>query len=607
MRSGLKGRVLIGAVQSHANYSQSVVERVFRICSDSPSSVSYSLLERSGRDKGGFILNRHFKTSFLIGCCCIIGAALANSFNAFAGSHTTTLTTSQRGLVVACEPLAAQIGADILRRGGNAAEAYIATTLAEYVTAYGYTSLSGPLYVLYYDVKTKKSSYLNAGLNTVQDPEGQSKDKNRNPGIAYVVGGAGRGLEALFQKFKGSKFNFSDLSAPAVSLARKGFSISPTYAATLQAKLEKFKGSAAWMSVYTRNGKTLSAGETLLQPELAKTLERFGKEGADYLYKGAFAESLVRMIRSQGGKLQAQDLASYSVNWSDPLETKYRGFKVQTSSYRSFGGFELLLSLKILENEKNLKSGAHFSEDEQKFETMLRAHLFGLNEAFKFVHFEKRLETNAQMSALLEGSLPFELFKKVKDKNQQAPMANFSGHHSCNPVVIDREGSVATGVHTINTLPWGEYGWLVDGVSINTARAVAMDAPPGVRALDSVNPVLVFQNDKPVVAAGFFASGLSQSAFQVVVNLLDYGMSPKAALEAPRYGSITDYKNLTMLLDDRYPKSWVDDFSKKGIRFSQPKGYTDTGMAMVIQIDSKTGLRTGSPTELVPTAIAVAE
>jgi gamma-glutamyltranspeptidase len=118
-----------------------------------------------------------------------------------------------KGMVVTCQALAGQAGIEILRNGGNAADAYIATTMAEYVTAAGYTSLSGPLYLLYYDQSSKKTEYLNAGLNTVSDPSGQWSEATKIPGTAYVIGGAARGLESLHQRYGSKNLNFEDVIA----------------------------------------------------------------------------------------------------------------------------------------------------------------------------------------------------------------------------------------------------------------------------------------------------------------------------------------------------------------------------------------------------------
>ncbi|OFZ83073.1 MAG: hypothetical protein A2583_12705 [Bdellovibrionales bacterium RIFOXYD1_FULL_53_11] len=527
--------------------------------------------------------------------------------SSFAGNGTTQ-TTSKQGMVVTCQPLAAEIGVNVLRNGGNAADAFITTTLAEYVTAYGYTSLSGPLNLLYFNARSRSSAYLNAGLNTVAAPDGQWSDSARIPGTSYVIGGAGRGLESLFQRYGGAKFTFANLVAPAAALAKKGFPISQRYADAIRKRMPVVGGSPDWKALFTKNGMPLRVGDILVQPEFADTLTGYGREGADFLFKGKFAVDLVRTIQANGGKLTLRDLASYQVYWNEPLEASYRSFKVKTGSYRSYGGLQLLLALKTLENLHDLPSRHHYSTNENLFETILRTYLFGLNDVFPLITgHSSKLDSIPEMEGVLNGARPAELWRKVMDRTIPAPFAANDGQHSCNTIVIDREGNIATGTHTISSLKWGDFGLFADGVSLNSAYPVTMKAPPGTRAVDGLSPVIVFEKGKPVAAAGFFASGLQPAAYQVMVNLLDYSMTPKAALEAPRFGYVTGYDPLKMLLDARYPKSWVKDFSKKGISFSQPSGFIDTGMGMVIRIDHATGTRCGSPTELVPEAVAVSE
>ena len=517
-----------------------------------------------------------------------------------------TTATSSRNLVVTCQPLAAKIGIDVLKNGGNAADAFVATTVAEYVTAPGYTSLSGPLYVLYFDAKTQKTSYLNAGLNTVADSSGQWSDEKKVPGTAYVIGGAARGLEVLFRHFGSSNRKFKDLIAPSVELAKNGFVIDPSFAGTIRARLPILKGSARWMSLFTKDGEPLKTGATLLQNDLADTLTRFGEDGADYLFKGKYAQNLTKLIRSQGGKLTLKDLANYKTQWSDPLETKYRGLTIQTSSYRSYGGFELLLNLKTIENW-DLAKQPHFSKDEDTFAKVLATMLFGKTEVFRYMDFANRVDAPDKFREVLEGPLPKEIWAKVAEAARTFPGVKDAGSHSCSPVIIDKDGNIATGTHTINTLPWGDYGFMVDGVSINTAHAVALDAPPGVRAIDGLNPVLVLKDGKPIIAASFFSSGLHSAAFQTLLNLIDYQMTAQQAIGAPRFGPPTSYKPIQMVIDRRISSHWIADFAKKGIQLSQPNGFVDTGMAMVIRIDPLTHLRTGSPTDLLHSAAAIGD
>jgi len=375
------------------------------------------------------------------------------------------MATSNRNLVVTCQPLAAKIGINVLKAGGNAADAFIATTVAEYVTAPGYTSLSGPLYVLYFDAQTGKAYYLNAGLNTVADPLGQWSEQKKIPGTAYVIGGAGRGLDALFRRFGTSNRMFKDLIAPSAELAKNGFAIDRSFAGTIRGRLPILKGSTCWTSLFTKNGKPMGVGDTLVQQELAETLTRFGQDGADYLFKGKYAQDLVNLIRSQGGKLTLQDLANYQIQWSAPLETKYRGLTVQTSSYRSYGGLELLLDLKTIEN-LDLSEAPHFSKDLGTFEKVLRTLLFSKREIFHYMTFANREDEPKKLVEMLEGPLPKKIWAEVGDPTQSAPLPSDSGSHSCSPVIVDKDGNIATGTHTINTAQWGDFGLMVDGVQL---------------------------------------------------------------------------------------------------------------------------------------------
>ena len=182
----------------------------------------------------------------------VIAILFQTSF-ALAQPYDHPMAVGNKGMVVTCQPLAADVGLQILKKGGNAADAFIATTLAEYVTAYGYTSLSGPLNLLYFDAKSNSSEYLNAGNNKVSDPKAQFNAQNPVAGQSYVIGGAGLGLFEFYKKYGSHKLNFKQLVKPAEKLARDGFSISSIYNWTINNRLPLFKKSQEWLSTYTKN------------------------------------------------------------------------------------------------------------------------------------------------------------------------------------------------------------------------------------------------------------------------------------------------------------------------------------------------------------------
>ena len=524
------------------------------------------------------------------------------------------MAATKKGIVVTCQPLAAQMGVEVLRNGGNAADAYVATTLGEYVTAYGYTSLSGPLNLLYYDRNTNHSYYLNAGLNTVADPTGKFDPSNPVPGKSYVIGGAGAGLAALNKRF--GRWPLSKVVQRAADLARTGFAISPVYAWTIKTRQLLFTKSAEWNAIFVPGGTPIAAGQTLIQTQLADTLTNFGKLGPDYLFKGRFASDLVQTVQANGGKLTLHDLANYKVYWAEPLSTNYRGFEVQSGSYRSYGGLLLLSGLKAIEHDAAL-SDTHFSQDEGKFEEVLRTFLFSLEQAAAtYINFDKRIDKLQDQEALLSGSVPQSIWDSVKNPKLPAPWSQAAGHDSCDTLVIDRDGNIVASNHTINSYQWGDYGLMNDGVSLNSAAIQTGNAGPGERGLDPLMPVLIFQNGKPWAAAGFFDGSLETAGLEVLLNLMDYGMNPSDAIFTPRFGAPTGFNPVAIPLDPRFPSAWATDFAKKGIAVQQPKNpdgsinmhaYVDTGDAMVIRIDSETGMHYGSPSEVLQEAVAAEE
>ena len=319
--------------------------------------------------------------------------------------------------------------------------------------------------------------------------------------------------------------------------------------------------------------------------------------------------------------MTADDLASYQVNWADPLETTYRGFTVQTSSYRSEGGFQLLLGLKTIENDAGLGQGPHFSKDKTAFDKVLRTYVFSVVASNAIWPFANRLDSLSDLLAALDGKnskipSPTQLWAQVKDPSVPFPWTKpVSGNHSCDTIIIDRKGNLIAGNHTINSYQWGDYGMMNDGVALNSAFVSQGDSPPGERSIDGLGPVIVLKDGKPWAGAGFFDGSLQASAFEVLLNLIDYNMTANDAIFTPRFGTVFGTNPLAIPFDPRMPSSWIDDYAKKGVALQppikngaiDPKGYVDSGDAMVIRIDQKTGIRFGSPTEVIPDAVAETE
>jgi len=238
-------------------------------------------------------------------------------------SDDSSLPTKTRSTaaIVSYNREARDAGKRILAEGGNAFDAFVAATLVEYVVAPGVTSLAGPLNALVYHQETDEKLYLDAELNHVADPDGIWSEGEPD-GKGVMVPGALHGLESIHQRF--GKLPWSRLVQPAIALARDGFPIDPIYSATIDYRAETLKSTPYGTKTFFRNGKSLQAGDQLVQPELAVFLEEVAQRGADAMYRGAWGERCVESVRMRGGRMDMQDLHNYRSQWLTPRRIRYR-------------------------------------------------------------------------------------------------------------------------------------------------------------------------------------------------------------------------------------------------------------------------------------------
>ncbi|HEX8921341.1 MAG TPA: gamma-glutamyltransferase, partial [Pyrinomonadaceae bacterium] len=210
------------------------------------------------------------------------------------------------GSVIAHQPEAREIGEAILRAGGNAFDAFVATAVAVNVMAEGTSSLAGPLGVLIYRAQDKHLMYLDADFNDPLDPSRCQTANAQKPGPGILVPGAPAGLEALSKRY--GKLPFSDLLRPSIALAEDGFPISRMMAGFISKYAKLLKKTSYGRSTFFHNDKPLKAGETLRQPEVAEFLRKLAKEGSAYVYDGEWGNSFLSVVEANGGCLKDADL-----------------------------------------------------------------------------------------------------------------------------------------------------------------------------------------------------------------------------------------------------------------------------------------------------------
>ena len=260
-----------------------------------------------------------------------------------------------RGMVVAPEREAAAIGLAVLRGGGNAIDAAVATALALAVTYPRAGSLGGGGFLIYrapdgshaaFDFRETAPQALTPAM--FRDASGRvDTERSRNGGLSVGVPGSVAGLVAVHKRW-GTR-PWAELVAPAIRLADVGFVISLRTAETLAAEKARLAADPAAAAIFTRNGVPLASGDRLVQKDLAKTLTAIAARGASGFYDGPVAAAIVKGVVAAGGVMAAQDLAGYRAVERRPLVGSYRGKTVATFPPPSSGGVVLLQALAMLE------------------------------------------------------------------------------------------------------------------------------------------------------------------------------------------------------------------------------------------------------------------
>src|SRR5262245_14038350 len=281
---------------------------------------------------------------------------------------------SAKGMVaVGSEALAARIGLEALQQGGSAADAALATSLAQIALAGGsYISYGGILAMVYYDAASKKVFSLNACYNTVleeKDPltiPGGGKPSGRTA----LVPGFFAGVQAAHERF--GKLPFASLFDPAIYLAEKGFVLDTSLPYWINNRKDVLSRLPETKRVFTKqDGEFYKAGDLFKQPQLAETLRKVAAQGTDYIYQGEWAKKFVAAVQSEGGKMTLADLKAYRPTWSEPLQTSYRGYQVYTLGLPSEGGVITIEALNLVE-AADLKQYGHYTTSPEALYEFIR-------------------------------------------------------------------------------------------------------------------------------------------------------------------------------------------------------------------------------------------
>ncbi|HEY8031225.1 MAG TPA: gamma-glutamyltransferase [Methylocella sp.] len=471
---------------------------------------------------------------------------------------------ASHGMVVAQEGTAAKIGVDILRRGGNAVDAAVATGLTLAVTLPRAGNLGGGGFMLVYLAKEKKTVAIDyREIAPADTPPGVFLNENgeaepvksRDTGLAVGVPGTVAGLALALREYGSGKFSLAELVAPAVALARDGIEVADDLADSLpaaQARLKRWP-SAARIFLHP-DGSPLGRGERLVQTDLASVLEAIGRDGEHAFYEGPVAEKIVTSVRAAGGMMALDDLKSYHAVERVPLHGTYRGNDIVTIPPPSSGGVQIVELLNVLEGfplaAQNANSAAniHVMAEAMKLAYADRAEYLGDPDHAQVP--VKRLISKAYAERL-RAEISLTRARPSAEIKALDPMPHESDqttHFS----IVDKDGNAVANTYTLN-FSYG-LGLVAEGTGIllnnelddfaakpgapNAYGLVggSANAPgPRKRPLSSMAPTMVFRNGELELVTGSpGGSRIITIVTEIILDVIDFGMNVAEATEEVR-------------------------------------------------------------------------
>jgi len=466
--------------------------------------------------------------------------------------------SSTHGAVVSAHPLASKAGVAILRQGGNAIDAAIATQLALAVVYPGAGNIGGGGFMV---------AHLAGGKNITLDfrekaPAKATRDMyldaNGNPlptlsQNGHLASGVPGTIAGIFAELKYARLPFAKLIAPAIALAEKGFVITKSEAWNLNNTQGAFKKYNTVPPVFVRE-RSWQAGDTLVQKDLAATLRRIRDKGAKEFYEGQTARLIVEEMKRGNGIITLDDLRQYTAKERQPAVFGYKNYTIVTMPLPGSGGVVLQQMMKMAETQPLKEYGfqsvktVHLMTEIERLAYADRAKYLGDRD-----HYSVPVKTLTSKAYLQQRMALIPADRAGASKDIQAGMISPLSEETTHLDVYDQAGNAVSITTTLN----GGYGSRVvvggagfflnnemDDFSIkpgtpNLYGAVGAEAnaiAPGKRMLSSMSPTLVLDKGKVCLVVGTpGGTTITTSVFQTLINILEFNMSTDDAVNKPKF------------------------------------------------------------------------
>ncbi len=459
----------------------------------------------------------------------------------FQMGQTRAVVMAPTGMVATSQPLAVQVGLEILQRGGNAIDAAVAANAALGLMEPQSCGIGGDLFVIYWDNATRKLYGLNA---SGRSPRGLSIEKFNELGyhdtipeqdpLAWSVPGCVDGWDLLLRRF--GSMGLAAVLAPAIRYAEQGFPVN-NWAADPDGEMAR---RAGFRQTYLPHGRNLQNGEVFKNPDLARTYRLIAENGRNVFYEGEIAEDIAAYSKRVGGFITMKDLRDHASEWVEPLSTNYRGYDVWELPPNG-QGIAVLQMLNILEGF-NLRDMGHNSAP----------YLHLLIEAKKLAFADRaRFYADMEFSDVPVEGLISKRYAAQRRASISMGKAAIDDPYGSPPdhgetvylTVTDRDRNMVSLIQSVYWI-WGS-GFVPDGLGFvlqNRGALFSLDQEhpnrfePHKRPFHTIIPAFVTRNGKPWFCFGVMGGAMQpQGQVQVLCNIIDFGMNIQEAGDAPRF------------------------------------------------------------------------
>ena len=514
-----------------------------------------------------------------------------------------SMVITQQGIAATSQTLASQAGAQILAKGGSAVDAAIAANAVLGVVEPMMNGIGGDLFVIYWDARTGKLTGLNASGPAPRglSPEFLAKQgfKTIPAGIHSVtVPGAVDGWAKMHQKF--GKLPWKDLFGAAIAYAEQGFPVTEDAQRYWAGSTGTLRSHPETSRVYLPGGRAPRVGEVFKNPAMAKAYRILAEKGPDAFYKGEIATSILKTSQQLGGTMTAQDLASFSAEWVEPISTEYRGWKVYELPPNG-QGLAALEMLNIMETSAAAAGGPY-----NAIELHLRI------EAMKLAYSDLRFNGDPRFADIpVRGLLSKDYARKragaidPRKANCAAAAGDPVFGETTYLTTVDKDGNIASWIQSL-------YDYFGSGVTVDGMGFLLHDRGQnftltpgspnvlagGKRPSHTIIPGFMEKGDLHI---GFGVMGGSNQAMahaQFVSNVVDYDLNIQQAIESARFRK-NGAPGCDVRIEGRVPTAVVQGLKELGHQVQTVSPYdsavTGRGQAIMFNSASKTKFGASDP------------